>query len=206
LSRVQRPPDGGKVPLIERLRSAIVKPVEPDETSADTSPGERPPIEELEESVRSADDKERLIGLIAAPIAAAIGILVISALISNDPSALLKNGQVNRLHVSVSLYEGLEVVLFVLSLLMLAMAWLRKRLLLGIVLAMYGLAVFNLHYWGFGVPFILAGAWLMVRAYRLQRDLREATDALPPRSGRAASGSRPQSGKRSTPPASPRKR
>lgn len=193
------------MPLIERLRGAIVKPVEPDATSTPASPGTPLPIEELEAAVRSADDKERLIGLIAAPLAAAIGILIISALISNDPAALLKNGQVNKLHVSVSLYESLEVVLFVLSMLMLVLAWLRKRLLLGIVLAMYGLAVFNLHYWGFGVPFILAGAWLMVRAYRLQRDLRKATDDTPPRSGGSASASRPQS-KRSTPPASPRRR
>ena len=50
------------------------------------------------------------------------------------------------------------------------------------VMALYGLAVFNLHYWGFGVPFILAGAWLLVRAYRLQRDLQRgqrATDRRP---------------------------
>ena len=46
-------------------------------------------------------------------------------------------------------------------------------------MALYGLAVFNLHYWGFGIPFILAGAWYLVRAYRLQRDLKEATGDVP---------------------------
>ena len=48
----------------------------------------------------------------------------------------------------------------------------RKRLFLGIALALFGLAVFNLHYWGFGVPFLLAGAWYLVRAYRFQQELK----------------------------------
>ena len=112
-------------------------------------------------AVRSATDKERLIGLLAAPLGAAIGILVITALIDNDPPAHLKNGQLNRLHVSLSVYHELFFVLLGLSILILVMAMLRKRLFLGITMALYGLAVFNLHYWGFGVPFILAGAWLL---------------------------------------------
>ena len=47
-----------------------------------------------------------------------------------------------------------------LALLMLVTAWWRKRLFLGITMALYGLAIFNLHYWGFGIPYILAAAWL----------------------------------------------
>ncbi len=39
------------------------------------------------------------------------------------------------------------------------MALWRKRLFMGILAAMYGLAIFNLHYWGFGVPFVMVGAW-----------------------------------------------
>jgi hypothetical protein len=99
------------------------------------------------------------------------------ALIVNDPPVLLKNGRIDTLHVSLTLYHDLEGVLLGLSILMLVTALLRKRLYLGIVMALYGLAVFNLHYWGFGFPFVMAGAWLLVRAYRLQRDLREATQA-----------------------------
>ena len=57
------------------------------------------------------------------------------------------------------------------------MALWRKRLYLGIVTAMYGLAIFNLHYWGFGVPFVMVGAWYLVRAYRLHRNLKESTAA-----------------------------
>ncbi|MGH9030283.1 MAG: hypothetical protein ACRDV4_11805, partial [Acidimicrobiales bacterium] len=113
--------------------------------------------------------------LIAAPFAAAIGVLVTGALISSDPPALLRNGHPNKLHVSVSVYHDLTLVLLALSLLILAMAWYRKRLYLGVVMALYGLAIFNLHYWGFGIPFLLGGSWFLVRAYRLQRDLREAT-------------------------------
>ncbi len=162
--------------LKDRLREAFVKPVGDVSSAAETS-DEPLSVEDLEADVRSADDKERLVGLLAAPFAAAIGILVMRALIINDPPVLLKDGQTDTLHVSLTLYHDLEGVLLALSILMLVTAVLRKRLYLGIVMALYGLAVFNLHYWGFGFPFIMAGAWLLVRAFRLQRDLREATQA-----------------------------
>ena len=131
---------------------------------------------ELEAEIRSANDQERFIGLVAAPLAAAIAILVIGSLIANDTVARLKHGQVDTLHYSLSLYRDLGGVLIALSILMLVTAVWRKRLYLGIVTALYGLAIFNLHYWGFGVPFIMVSAWLLVRAYRLQRDLHEAKD------------------------------
>ena len=87
---------------------------------------------------------------------------------------------------------------------MLVTAWFRKRMYLGICMALYGLAIFNLHYWGFGIPYVLGGAWLLVRAYRLQRELREATGdrRRRRRAGRAAApGSRrPSANKRYTPP------
>jgi len=44
--------------------------------------------------------------------------------------------------------SSLFLVLFGLALVSLACAWFRKRLVLGIALALYGLSVFNLHYWG----------------------------------------------------------
>jgi hypothetical protein len=83
----------------------------------------------------------------------------------------------------------------------------RKRMFLGIALALYGLAVFNLHYWGFGVPFLMAGAWYLVRAYRLNQELKRVggADVSPSRnSSRQATlsnGSRPRASKRYTPPA-----
>ena len=63
--------------------------------------------------------------------------------------------------MSVSLYHEVAAALVILSVVMLTTAMLRKRLYLGIVMALYGLTVFNLHYWGFGIPFIMAGAWLL---------------------------------------------
>ena len=166
--------------------------------------------EELAAAVRTADDKERLIGLLAAPLAAGIGLVVISALIANDPPQRLKSGRVNPAYVSVGLYHEVLIVLLALALGMLVAALLRKRLFMGLTMALYGLAVFNLHYWGFGIPFLIAGAWYLVRSYRLQRALREATGDAPRRpasgGGRAApGGSGPRANKRYTPPRPPRR-
>ena len=93
-----RPPRLGrtrrdKAPLGERFRNAVVKPAEPDAVQKARRPDAPMSVEELEEAVRSADDKERLTGLLLAPVAAAIGLLVISDLITNDPAAHLKNGR-----------------------------------------------------------------------------------------------------------------
>ena len=161
-------------------------PGSPKDTGPTTVPG-------IEAAIKRADDKERLIGLLAAPVAAAIGLLITASLIAHDPTGGVK-------HVRPSLYLELGAVTLVLALLMLVMAWFRKRTFLGIAMALYGLSVFNLHYWGFGLPFIVAGAWYLVHSYRLSEKLKfakaEGTDAA---SGRAAP--RPQPSKRYTPPA-----
>lgn len=193
----------------QRLSGLFLKPADLSKVSpAEVAPP--PTVEELEHANKYATDKERLIGLLAAPFAAVIGILIIGALIANDPKALLKNGQANPKYVNPSLYLELLGVLVVLSVVMLATAWYRKRLYLGVVTALYGLAVFNLHYWGFGVPFILVGAWLLVRAYRAQRAEREAT-GVGRYGGRGPGGGTskatgPQASKRYTPPTSRPKR
>lgn len=168
----------------------LLKPPEPAQAGR-SAPG-RPTVEELEDAARFADDKERLVGLLAAPFGAAIALLVYGALVANDPAARLSDGLVDPKHVALSLYADLMGVLLLLALAMLVTAWLRRRLFLGCALSLYGLAVFNLHYWGFGVPYVLFGAWMLVRAYRAHRDLREATSsaaAVPSRRA-ASSGSR----------------
>jgi hypothetical protein len=183
---------------LDRLRRAFLKPA-PEPAGPAPKPAPPPTVEELEDQVRFADDKERLIGLLAAPFAAAIGMLVISALITNDP----KNHH-SAHYVNPTIYHELLIVLLVLAVAMLAAAWFRRRLYLGIATALYGLAIFNLHYWGFGVPFIMVAAWLLVRSYRLQRDLRQATGAGPPGRGRGpsrASSARAPQSRRYTPPA-----
>ncbi len=89
-------------------------------------------VAELEAAIKRADDKERLIGLLAAPVAAAIVFLVMSALVHNDPSALLSNGLPNPRHVNPNIYTELGLVTLALALIMLAGAWFRKRLVIGI--------------------------------------------------------------------------
>jgi hypothetical protein len=186
-----------------RLSRMFLKPVDPTAPHAEVAP-ERT-VEELEAENRYADDRERLIGLIAAPLAAVVAIVVIGADTAKDPKAFLANGKPNPLHTPVSTYNELLIILLVMAVIMLATAWFRKRLYFGVVTAMFGLAIFNLKWWGFGVPFVLAGAWYLVRAYRTQRALREATGEQPSRArGRAAGGAAPgrlpRPNKRYTPP------
>jgi hypothetical protein len=179
----------------ERFRSAVLKPADP----AAPPPEEPAPrsVEEVQDAERYADDRERFLGLVAAPLAAAIGFLIANYLVDHDPATYLKNGLPNPAHASVSTYHTLELVLLALALAMLGCAWYRKRLFLGMSMALYGLGVFNLHYWGFGVPFLLGGAWLLVHAYRAHQAVRAATGG-----GRGGSGvSRPRANKRYTPPA-----
>jgi hypothetical protein len=173
-----RQPDPDKEPLSSRLSAAFLKPPADGQGGPGTGTkynGEVPEsVAELEEAVARADDKERLVGLLAAPIAAALGLIITGTLINNDPKALLASGQINKLHVNPTLYLELGAVTLALSFLMLAMAYFRKRTYLGISMALYGLSIFNLHFWGFGIPYILAGAWFLVRAYRFQQKLKEA--------------------------------
>jgi hypothetical protein len=185
-------------PIVDRFRRAVLKP-EALESSEPAQPVARS-VEELEAAERYADDTERFFGLVAAPLAAAIGFFIPNYLIQHPP-VTTQHGQLTPQHASVTEYHTLEIVLLVLAFGMLASAWYRKRLFLGILLALFGLGVFNLHYWGFGIPFLLLGSWLLVRAYRAHQAVREATGQG--RGGRNGAGSqmRPRANKRYTPPA-----
>ena len=172
----------------ERLKYTFVHAEEPD----DKSRAEDRPIEDIEEDIRRSNDKERAIGLAAGPIAALVGIVISSSSIDYARSH----------HESLQTFETLTYVLLGLAVLILVTSIMRKRLFQGITLALYGLAVFNLRYWGFGIPFLLAGAWYLVRAYRLQQELKRAEAAGPvtPRTRRATNGARPRPNKRYTRP------
>jgi hypothetical protein len=165
--------DREKEPLLDRIRRVALRP-------APEGPGKPRPfdelttVDEIQSTINRADDLERLVGLIAAPLAAMIGLLVTASLIANDPKAHLANGAINKAHVNPSLYTEIGGVAVLLAVLMLAMAWFRKRVYLGIAMALYGLSIFNLKFWGFGIPFVMAGAWYLVRAYRLQTKLKGA--------------------------------
>jgi hypothetical protein len=181
-----------KMSLFERIKYSMVR---PDDDESDKKKQEDRSVDEIEAIIRRSDDKERVIGLVAAPIAALIGLIISSASINYAKTN----------HQSTHVYEELTYVLLGLSVLILVSSLLRKRVFQGITLALYGVAVFQLHYTyvGFGAPFVLAGAWYLVRAYRLQQELRRA-EAAGPRAPRPKStgtnGARPRRNKRYTPP------
>ena len=153
--------DQPKLTFFERLRYTMVKPDDSGKVKDD-----EPELssQELEATIARADDKERNIGLIAAPVGAIVALFVSADLIHHAQ----QTGQ------STSEYQTLTFVLLGMAVLMLVASWLRKRLFLGVVMALFGLGIFNLHYWGFGVPFLLAGSWYLVRAWRLQSKLKLA--------------------------------
>ena len=130
----------------------------------------------------------------AAPLAAIVGIIISSASIDYARSH----------HLSVTVYDELTYVILGMSVLILVSSLLRKRLFQGITLALYGLAVFNLHYWGFGIPFLLGGAWYLVRCLPTTAGAQAGPGRCAPpqrrNSARPTNGPRPRPNKRYTPP------
>jgi hypothetical protein len=183
----------------ERLKYAMVRPDDEEPAHSSAAAGDRP-ADEVRAVIRRADDRERAVGLIAAPVSAAVSFIVITALID-------RNSVVGAKHFTpASTYHELLLVLLGLGVLMLVTAMLRKRLFMALGMALYGIALFQLGWLGFAVPFVLAGAWYLVRSYRLQQELRraEADDVGPVRAKARASatnGARPRQSKRYTPPA-----
>jgi hypothetical protein len=179
--------------LWERLKYSMVR---PDDDPKEKEVEEIRPVEEIEADISRSNDKERAIGLVAAPVAALIGLIISSASINYAKTH----------NQSTAVYDKLTYVLLGLAALILLTSWLRKRLFQGITLALYGLAIFQLHYtyFGFAAPFLLAGAWYLVRAYRLQQELKRAEAAGPgaprPKGTSSAAAPRPRRNKRYTPP------
>jgi hypothetical protein len=179
--------------LWERVKYSMVEPDQDRGTDKERQPVR--PVEEVQEDLRRSNDKERIIGLVVAPVAAIVAIAISTASINYA-----------RTHnQSVHVYDELTYVLLGLAVLILVASLLRKRLFQGITIALFGLAVFQLHYSyvGFAAPFILVGAWYMVRVYRLQQELkRSEADADGGRRSAVPSsrGSRPRPSKRYTPP------
>jgi hypothetical protein len=189
--------DKPKLTFFERLRYTMVKPDDSGKVKDEEPQMSR---EELEATIARADDKERNIGLIAAPLGAIITLFISADLIHHAQ----QTGQ------STSVYQTLTFVLLGMSALILLGSWLRKRLILGVVMALFGLGIFNLHYWGFGVPFLLGGSWYLVRAWRLNAKLKLAgggsgrtygppNSKVAPRGLPSAGGVLPRPNKRYTP-------
>jgi hypothetical protein len=196
-SPVARDPGGDDAPRMtfwQRLKYSMVR---PDDDPKEVKEVEIRPVEEIQADIARSNDKERAIGLVAAPVAAFIGLLIGNASVNYAKSH----------NLSTSVYDKLTYVLLGLSVLVLLTSWLRKRMFQGITLALYGLAIFQLHYtyFGFAAPFLLAGAWYLIRAWRLQQELKVAEAAGPqaPRPKGAttnAAAPRPRRNKRYTPP------
>jgi hypothetical protein len=185
-----------KLSLWDRMRFAMVK----HDSAVDDKAKEEPmSTEELEEAIARTSDKERTIGLLAAPVGAAVSLFWTNHLIDN--AKLLNQG--------TSEFQTLAFVMLGVSVLILTAALLRKRLFLGILIALEGLSLFNLHAYGFAIPFVLGGAWLLVRAYRLQQRLKLSTPGGPGtkgQGGRASTGVLPRPNKRYTPRTAPVRR
>jgi hypothetical protein len=178
----------------QRLSGLFLKAPPPGSEPAPVAPPRT--LEELEDAERYADDKERMIGLVAAPVAAFLTILLANSESRNEAA-----------HWTHSLYAEFVIVLLGLAVIMLAAAWFRKRLYMGVAMALYGLALFNLRWWGFGFPYILVGSWLLVRAYRAQKAVKLATGETGDRGGSGSVGSSgPRASKRYTPPTAKPKR
>jgi hypothetical protein len=177
----------------ERIKYSMVR---PDDDPKEVEEQEIRPVGEIRADIARSNDKERAIGLVAAPVAALIGIIISDASVDYAQSH----------NQSTAVYGKLAYVLLGLAALILLTSWLRKRLFQGITLALYGLAIFQLHYtyFGFAAPFLLAGAWYLVRAYRLQQELKRAEAAGPdaprPKANPGAAAPRPRRNKRYTPP------
>ena len=190
------------------ISNFMLKPATADRASGKKASGGEGPttIPEIEAAIKRADDKERLIGLLAAPVAAAIGLLVTARLMAHDPSARQTGRSTS--HVSPSLYVELGAVTMALALLMLVMAWFRKRTFLGIAMALYGLSIFNLHYWGFGLPFIIGRRLVPGPGLPAVGEAQAGQGGAEGRRRRTGGCDRPapQPSKRYTPPAAPVRR
>jgi hypothetical protein len=190
--------DQPKLTFFERLRYTMVKPDDDGNVKAEEPVLSRA---ELEATIARANDKERNIGLVAAPVGAIVALFISADLIHHAQ----QTGQ------STSTYQTLTFVLLGMAALILVASWLRKRLILGIVMALFGLGIFNLRYWGFGVPFLLGGSWYLVRAWRLNSKLKLAgggsgrsygppNSKVSPNRLPSAGGVLPRPNKRYTPP------
>ena len=187
-----------------RLSRRFLKPVDPSAPHAEVAPA--PSLEELDRAKGTMNDVERLIGLIMAPLTAVVALVLISQYVTN-----WKNKHPGK-HNVPSIYSELFVVFLVLAVIIMVLAWLRKRLFLGMAVSLVGLSIFSLSYkWlPIAVPFVLVGAWYLVRAYRAQQAWKAAGGQVTRAGGSSrasdAGPSAPRPSKRYTPPTARPKR
>jgi hypothetical protein len=187
--------DGVPMTRWERLKYAMVK---PDDSVARPAAADERSAEDIQYAIRYADDRERAVGLIAGPISALISFIVIGSMINRNsqPTTTAKN------FVPASTYHWVLLVFLALAVVILVSAWWRKRMAMAISLALYGVGLFQLGWLGFAVPFVLAGAWYLVRAFRLQQAFKKAEveEGVKTHSTTRTSKPRARANRRYTPP------
>src|SRR5271163_412299 len=94
-----------KPSLWMRFQNAVVQPDELADTKAAKAAEEKLSVEELQGEIATMSDKERAIGLIAAPVAAALGLIVSSASIDYAKTH----------HQGITVYDELTYVMLGMS-------------------------------------------------------------------------------------------
>src|SRR5271168_4044032 len=106
--------DAPRMTFFQRLKYSMVR---PDDDPKEVVKQEIRPVDEIEADIARSNDKERAIGLVAAPVAALIGLIISSASINYAKTHGL----------STSVYDKLTYVLLGLAIMVLITSWLRKR-------------------------------------------------------------------------------
>jgi hypothetical protein len=134
--------------------------------------------EELEHSIKHIDDRERLMGMLMAPLGLGIG----TFLLVNVPATTAHRAKGQLSHATL---VTLGVATLIISVVVFVAALTRRRSFLGFSLVFLGLPV------GFPllVPFWIVGGWIILRSYRWQREL-TALGGGPAARGRAAPASK----------------
>lgn len=135
-------------------------------------------------AVRGITDRERMLGFVAAAVAAALWcVLTIPGLV--HPPKHLQRGQPDTTQVAIYLAVGL-----VLAALIFASAIVRRRALLGFAVLFTGASFGGIVF--LALPFWALGGWLLWRAFTIQRAAAASTAAArgPASAGRAGRSAR----------------
>jgi|SRR5271165_4752872 len=240
-----------KLTLSQRLSSTFLKPAK---TKPDPEEPSRPLTDtELAAKIREVDPIERKIGYAAAALGVLVAVLSTWQYVTNPKKTykLTVGAQGNHCptgyartpptghtfqcvtygHHSEIYWLGLMLVMLVFSLAILVTTWIGRRGAVGFASLMTGF-VFTNQVGILGLPFLVFGGWLLLRAYRVQKygtlDAKEAADAAAAKraerraggtsSGGSSSGKKgttsasstgsrkPEPSKRYTPKAAPKKK
>lgn len=159
-----------RAPLGTRLRDSMLKPKpEPAVGPSGKAPTKADPFPdkssaELRNWIKYLDDRERLYTLMAAPIAAILGITQLVVSLRDNPAT-------GKKHVSPEEIVILGVVVLAMSIAVLVSGLIRRR----------SFAIFALFFVGFGldaglsifgvIPFWGLGGWMFLRSSKMQRSL-----------------------------------